>query len=81
MVEDRHNPQGHTLRLVHGLLMLTANVGFVATAATGPHREGGRRFSTPIPPSESDKALHRGLAFGSIAVGTVGYTIMLFGHR
>jgi hypothetical protein len=81
MVEDRHNPQGHTLRLVHGLLMLTANAGFVATAATGPHREGGRRFSTPIPPSESDKALHRGLAFGSIAVGTVGYTIMLFGHR
>ena len=81
MVEDRHNPKGHTLRLVHGLLMLTANAGFVATAATGPHHQGGRRFSTPIPPSEADKALHRNLAFGSIAVGTVGYTIMLFGHR
>jgi hypothetical protein len=79
MVEDRHNPKGHTLRLVHGLLMLTANAGFVATAATGPHREGGRRFSTV--PSESDKALHRDLAFGSMAVGTIGYTIMLFGHR
>lgn len=80
MVEDRHNSKGHTLRLVHGLLMLTANAGFVATAATGPHREGGRRFAT-VPPSESDKALHRDLAVGSMAIGTVGYTIMLFGHR
>ena len=79
MVEDRHNPEGHKLRLIHGLLMLTANVGFVATAATGPHREDDRRFATA--PSESDKALHRGLAIGSMAVGTVGYTIMLFGHR
>lgn len=81
MVEDRHNPKGHKLRLVHGLLMLTANVGFVATAATGPHREGGHRSATLTPLSESDKALHRNLAFGSIAVGTVGYTIMLFGHH
>ena len=81
MVEDRHNSQGHKLRLIHGLLMLTANAGFVATAATGPHEHEaeGRHFATV--PSESDKALHRGLAIGSMAVGTVGYTIMLFGHR
>jgi hypothetical protein len=78
MVEDRHNPKGHTLRLVHGLLMLTANAGFVATAATGPH---GREHGFVTPPSESDKALHRGLAIGSMAIGTVGYTIMLFGHH
>jgi hypothetical protein len=82
MVEDRHNPQGRKLRLVHGILMLTANAGFFATAATGPHGHGKEHgFATPIPPSESDKALHRNLAFGSIAVGTVGYTIMLFGHH
>ena len=79
MVEDRHNSEGHALRLVHGLLMLTANAGFVATAATGPHQHHGSRSSIPV--SESDKALHRDLAFGSMAVGTVGYTIMLFGHR
>lgn len=79
MVEDRHNPKGHTLRLVHGLLMLTANAGFFATAATGPH--GGERHGFTRVPSESDKALHRDIAFGSIAVGTVGYTIMLFGHH
>ena len=78
MVEDRHNPQGRKLRLVHGILMLTANAGFFATAATGPH---GREHGFAAPPSESDKALHRNLAIGSIAVGTVGYTIMLFGHH
>jgi len=78
MVEDRHNPNGKKLRLVHGLLMLTANVGFVATAATGPH---GKEHGFPTPPSESDKALHRDLAIGSMAIGTVGYTIMLFGHH
>lgn len=79
MVEDRHNPEGHKLRLVHGILMLTANAGFFATAATGPHgkHEGG--FATV--PSESDKALHRNIAIGSMAVGTVGYTVMLFGHH
>jgi hypothetical protein len=78
MVEDRHNPEGKKLRLIHGILMLTANAGFVATAATGPH---GESHHHPMPPSESDKALHRGLAIGSMAVGTVGYTIMLFGHH
>jgi hypothetical protein len=78
MVEDRHNPEGRKLRLVHGLLMLTANAGFFATAATGPH---GREHGFATPPSESDKALHRDLAIGSIAIGTVGYTIMLFGHH
>jgi hypothetical protein len=78
MVEDRHNPQGRKLRLVHGLLMLTANVGFVATAAAGPH---GKEHGFVTPPSESDKALHRDLAIGSMAIGTVGYTIMLFGHH
>ena len=76
MVEDRHNSEGHKLRLIHGLLMLTANAGFVATAATAPHAEG-RRF----PASPSNRALHRDLALGSIGVGTIGYTLMLFRHK
>jgi hypothetical protein len=78
MLEDRHNPPGHTLRLVHGILMLTANAGFVATSATGPHR---RHQGIPTVSSTSNRALHRDLAFGSIGIGTVGYTLMLFGHR
>ena len=78
MLEDRHNPQGHKLRLVHGILMLTANAGFLATAATGPHGEG-RRFSAST--SSSSRSLHRNLALGSMGVGTIGYSLMLFGHK
>jgi hypothetical protein len=81
MVEDRHNPTGHTLRLVHGILMLTANAGFVATAATGPHGQHHHSTMETSMSSQSDRALHRNLAFGSIGVGTIGYSIMLFGHH
>jgi hypothetical protein len=81
MVEDRHNPSGRKLRTVHGILMLAANAGFVATAATGPHSQKERPFRPAMPASASDRSLHRDLAFGSIAVGTIGYTIMLFGHH
>jgi hypothetical protein len=81
MVEDRHNPSGRKLRTVHGILMLAANAGFVATAATGPHGQKEKPFRPAMPASASDRSLHRDLAFGSIAVGTIGYTIMLFGHH
>jgi len=78
MIEDRHNPKGHKLRLVHGILMLTASAGFVATAATGPHSGDGKHMTNI---SSSNKALHRDLAIGSMGVGTIGYTLMLFGNR
>jgi hypothetical protein len=78
MVEDRKNPDGHTRRLLHGILMLTASAGFVASAATGPHEHRNRGITLASP---SNKALHRDLALGSIGVGTIGYSMMLFGHR
>jgi len=79
MIEDRKNPtEHHTRRLIHGILMLTANAGFLATAATGPH-ESHRGILTGV--SSSNKALHRDLAIGSIGVGSVGYTLMLFGKK
>ena len=36
LVEARKDPKGSTRRWVHGLLMLGADAGFLATAATGP---------------------------------------------
>jgi hypothetical protein len=78
MLEDRQNPKGHTLRLVHGILMLTANAGFVATAATGPHTS---HHGAPELTASGNRSLHRDLAFGSMGVGTIGYTLMLFGNR
>ena len=67
---------GRTLRLVHGLLMMAADVGFVATAQSGPGngRRGALTFAT-------DEATHRKIAFASIGTGTLGYLVMLLGNR
>lgn len=68
--EGRGDKQDRTIKLVHGLLMMAADVGFVATVATAPHRH-----RTTIP-SQSAMALHRDVALTSIALGTTGYLIM-----
>jgi hypothetical protein len=68
--EGRSDKQDRTIKLVHGLLMMAADVGFVATVATAPHSH-----RTTIP-SQSAKALHRNVAFTSIGLGAAGYTIM-----
>lgn len=75
--EGRKDPHHRTLRLVHGLLMMAADGGFVATTMSGPN---SRRFSEALT-YESDKAYHRDLAIASIGVATAGYLIMLFGNR
>jgi hypothetical protein len=74
--EGRRDTHGRTLRLVHGLLMMAADVGFLATTAAAPStgRNGALTF-------EADKTTHRSLAIASVSVGTVGYLIMLFGNR
>ena len=73
LIEARHDPNGRGRRWAHGLLMLAADAGFVATAATAPddHEDGG----------SSSKSTHRAIAFTSIGLATTGYLIMLFGGR
>jgi hypothetical protein len=68
---------GRTLRLVHGLLMMAADVGFLAASATGPNSEGRRGALT----FETDKVTHRNIAIASISVGTAGYLLMLLGNH
>jgi hypothetical protein len=75
--EDRQDPNGRMLRLVHGLLMLASDAGFAATSMTGPNSDSQRQALT----YESRAALHRNLAVASISVGTAGYLIMLFGNH
>jgi hypothetical protein len=75
--EDRKDPNGRALRLVHGLLMMAADVGFVATWQAGPNSRSQRQALT----FEADKVTHRNLAIASISVGTAGYLLMLFGHH
>jgi hypothetical protein len=75
MWEARHDSNGRTLRLVHGILMMASNAGFVATAATAPSRHQG------IVTFNDDKVTHRNIAIASISIGTAGYLLMLFGHH
>ena len=69
LLEARHAP-GHKKRLVHGLIMLAAEGGLVAAAATAP---GGRNDINPV----ASRSTHRNIAVVSIGVGTGGYLFML----
>ena len=68
LLEARKDPNVQKRRLVHGLLMLGSDAGFLATALTAPPEEGG-----------GSRATHRALAITSIGAATTGYLIMLFG--
>lgn len=66
--DSRTDPDGRTRRIVHSVLMLASDVGFLAAGATAPGHHG-----------QSDEARnHRGIAIGSIAVSTVGGVMMWF---
>jgi hypothetical protein len=71
LLESNQAP-GHTKRLVHGIMMLAAEGGFVAAAASAP---GHSR--NPLAPIDTNKATHRDIAVVSIGVGTAGYLLML----
>jgi hypothetical protein len=71
MMETRKVPVGHKKKLVHGLLMLAADAGFVATAASAPHRE--ERESRNI----GNASTHKAIAYSSIGIATVGYLYKL----
>ncbi len=75
--EDRQDPSGRMLRLVHGLLMMAADVGFVATSRSGPNSGSQRQALT----YETSKVTHRNMAIASLSVGTVGYLVMLLGNH
>ena len=71
LMEGRHDANGSRRRWVHGLLMLGADAGFLATAMTAPENEHGLVQGSP--------ATHRAIAFTSISAASAGYLIMLFG--
>jgi len=71
LVESNQAP-GRAKRLVHGILMLAAEGGFVAAAVTAPGH--GRNELINF---DADKSTHRNIAIVSIGVGTAGYLMML----
>lgn len=67
--EGRKDPNRRNKRLLHGMLMLAADAGFVATGALAPENEEGR--------SSGNRSRHRTVALTSMGVATVSYLIML----
>lgn len=68
--EGRKDPNGGKKRVIHSILMLGADAGFLATGALAPSLvEGG-----------GDRELHRTVALTSIGVATVSYLMMLMGR-
>jgi hypothetical protein len=67
--EARQDPNGKTRRLVHGLLMLGADAGFVATGLMAPDDDGE---------GGGDRSAHRTVAITSMGVAAGSYLFMLF---
>ncbi len=73
LLEARKDPNGRTRRLLHGVLLLVADAGFVATGALAPENEqedGGFRLP-------QDPTTHRNVAYFSMGTATISYLMML----
>ncbi|MDR1989704.1 MAG: hypothetical protein LBQ09_05675 [Acidobacteriaceae bacterium] len=77
--EGRAETEGRGLRLVHGLLMMVADAGFVATSSSAPG--GSLRRTGTFQEIQDARVRHRTIALASMSVGTLGYLIMLFGNH
>ena len=79
MAEGRKDPNHRTKRTIHGVLMLVADAGFVATGVMTPHHEhefGDGGFGGGSS-SGTSASTHRSVALASMGVATVGYLMML----
>jgi hypothetical protein len=72
--EARKDPVGAHRRVAHAVLMLVADGAYLATAVTTPSNHLSRAGLI----DESGRRLHRGLAYASVSVATVGYLLMFF---
>jgi hypothetical protein len=73
LLEGRKDPNHRARRLAHGLLMMAADAGFLATAMLAPESEGRRGVDS------GGRRTHRTVAITSMGIATVGYLIMLLG--
>jgi hypothetical protein len=67
--DSRHDPNGRTRRVVHSVLMLAADAGFVVAASMAPDDDDGS-FTT-------DRSAHRNMAIASMSMATASYLYML----
>ena len=74
LYEGRKDPNHRTKRMVHGILMLAADAGFVATGMLAPDDDEGEGG---FEGGGGDRSTHRTVALVSMGVATVAYLIML----
>ena len=70
--DSRHDPTGKTRRTWHTVMMLVADAGFVATAASAP---GGNHHHTSTNYATTAQT-HRAIAIGSISLATISTVMM-----
>lgn len=76
--EGRKDPNHRTRRMAHGILMIAADAGFLATAMLAPdseHDEIGPVYRD----LSRERRTHRAVALTSLGVATFSYLLMLFG--
>lgn len=73
--ESRRNPTHRTKRTIHGVLMLVADAGFVATGLMAPESENENEGGVAV--SSGNRSAHRTVALTSMGIATVSYLIML----
>jgi hypothetical protein len=74
--EARKDPNDRTRRWIHGLTMLAADAGFLATAAAAPDDDCGEGGGV-CPPNSRRAGTHRTLAITSASLATASWLMML----
>lgn len=80
--DGRKDPDGRMWRTAHGLLMLLADAGFVATGLTAPHFRTASGVYGPGSTltggyGHGNERLHKQIAISSMVVATVSWVMML----
>jgi hypothetical protein len=75
--EGRKDPNHHTKRMVHGILMAVADAGFVATGILTPHEGHEEGEFTYQESGGTSRSTHRAVALTSMGIATVAYLMML----
>jgi hypothetical protein len=78
--EGRKDSNHRAKRMTHGILMIAADIGFLATAAMAPD-DDHERFGATAVTSGNSASRHRAVAVTSMGIATVSYLMMLLGGR
>jgi hypothetical protein len=73
--DARQDPSGRTRRVVHSIMMLASDAGFLAAAALAPSRNQGFLDASTY---QHRVNVHRSVAIGSFAVSAIGGGMMWF---